>query len=85
MHTLHLTGRFLEGVEAALRPLHLPVLRDSVQGPDDRVRSLAAASGHLGDTYLRRRTSSALSLSTGNVLKTTSEKSERMTFFLEFS
>lgn len=51
---LHLAGGLLEGVEAALCALHphLLVLRDGVQGLDDRVRSLAAACGHLCDTYL---------------------------------
>lgn len=51
---LHLTGRLLKWVKAALRALnsHLLVLRDGVQGLDDRVWSLAAACGHLCDTYL---------------------------------
>lgn len=54
---LHLAGGLLERVEAALRALHshLLVLRDGVQGLDDRVRSLAAACGHLRDTYLSEK------------------------------
>lgn len=54
---LHLAGRLLKGVEAALRALHshLLVLRDGVQGLDDRVCSLAAACGHLCDTYLSKK------------------------------
>ena len=53
---LHLAGGLLERVEAALRALHshLLVLRDGVQGLDDRVCSLAAACGHLCDTYLSK-------------------------------
>lgn len=54
---LHLAGGLLERVEAALRALHshLLVLRDGVQGLDDRVCSLAAACGHLCDTYLSKK------------------------------
>lgn len=53
---LHLAGGLLERVEAALRALHshLLVFRDGVQGLDDRVCSLAAACGHLCDTYLSK-------------------------------
>ncbi len=56
---LHLAGGLLERVEATLRALHshLLVLRDGVQGLDDRVCSLAAACGHLCDTYLSERKS----------------------------
>lgn len=51
---LHLAGGLLKRVEAALRALHshLLVLGDGVQGLDERVCSLAAACGHLCDTYL---------------------------------
>lgn len=54
---LDLAGGLLEGIEATLRALHphLLVLRDGVQGLDDRVRSLAAACGHLCDTYLPKK------------------------------
>lgn len=54
MDPLHLTGRLLERVKSTLRALnsHLLVLRDGIQGLDDRVRSLAASCGHLRDTYL---------------------------------
>lgn len=54
---LHLAGGLLERVKAALRALdsHLLVLRNGIQGLDDRVRSLAAACGHLCDTYLSER------------------------------
>lgn len=57
VNPLHLTGRLLEWVKAALRALnsHLLVLRDGIQGLDDRVRSLAASCGHLCDTYLSKR------------------------------
>lgn len=57
MDPLHLTGGLLKGVEAALRALNsdLLVLRDGVQGLDDRVGSLAAACGHLCDTYLSKQ------------------------------
>lgn len=42
---LHLASGLLKRVKATLRALHpdLLVLRDGVQGLDDRVRSLAAA------------------------------------------
>lgn len=57
VNPLHLTGRLLEWVKATLRALnsHLLVLRDGIQGLDNRVRSLAASCGHLCDTYLSKR------------------------------
>lgn len=56
MDPFHLTGGLLKRVEATLRALnsHFLVFRDGVQGLDDRVCSLAAACGHLCDTYLSK-------------------------------